>query len=572
MKQKIIALSIAATLGLASAAATAAPVVNASGIGIINIIPYFSAQGSNATQISITNTDMVNGKAVKVRFRGAEWSDDIFDFTVFLSPGDVFTGAVTNNGSGVSTFATSDNSCTLPASVNQAFPTDRLHNKATGSLEGYIEIINMADILPNGTKFVFPSTKSYDLFTATKHVSGAAPCKTAGSDAYNLVQGMLQDNFYDEGDSTAIAPAVVGGGAVITGSAVGQNEDWLGVPTTGLTSWARVINTSSVKAFGVPATAITFTAALTRKQYFRQANQSISLAAAVDNLTSDRIFFAKDAGITANFGGAPTPMTAAAGGTPITPMYQFDLPDLSTGIEGTTAVVARDNLTAALSKGVIASEYSTIAEVQAATDIVLTQPTRRYYYNYGSYVSVPGYTPVEGTDYSRSVGSSTALYMIKGDADAANRPYSGLDPKNRVGLADLTGVTLPTGASATPAIFFDREESFANNTGIVISPTPPSTYSLSLKGEASVLSFNRGTGATETGALGAKLTMNDITINGGYTAGWVVMSTYSKPAAGGANRPLPLIGFGATNVAGSQNYGTTLPLRYFGANAALITQ
>ena len=56
-------------------------VVNDGGIGHALITPYFTAQNGNATLISLVNTDLANGKALKVRFRGASNSDDILDFT-----------------------------------------------------------------------------------------------------------------------------------------------------------------------------------------------------------------------------------------------------------------------------------------------------------------------------------------------------------------------------------------------------------------------------------------------------------------------------------------------------------
>ena len=68
MKKSTLALSIAAaigSLGLAGAA-NAAMSVDAGGIGHQLVFPYFSAQGDNATLLSITNTDTTNGKLVKV--------------------------------------------------------------------------------------------------------------------------------------------------------------------------------------------------------------------------------------------------------------------------------------------------------------------------------------------------------------------------------------------------------------------------------------------------------------------------------------------------------------------------
>lgn len=580
MKKSIISLSVAASLGMIAGSAFAAagdPSVKVNGIGMINVIPYFSTQGSNVTQISITNTDTANGKAVKVRFRGAEWSDDIFDFTVFLSPNDVFTGQVTNVGN-VSKFSTTDASCTLPTDLsdaaNRTFPTDRLFNPTTGTLEGYIEIINMADINPAGTVAVTTGTLTaggYSLFTATKHVAGVAPCKTAGSKAQVATTGLVEDSVVDFSAKNG------------TSATTGQNDDWLVVPTTGLTSWARIIDTTAVKAYGVPATAIDIdTTALADGWYFRQANEEITqamLATAFnggtkgDHTTADRIFF--QAGTTA----APA-SSSATGATQITKMYQFDMPDLSTNYANVAgalgAVAARDRLTAVLAKAAVGTEYSTLAAVSGATDLVLTQPTRRYHYQYipctpGAAVATTtascsalaaAATPTLGTDYSRTVASATKYYAITGDAAT---PYDKLTMTNTIPLMDLAAAYVPAGYTG-PAIFFNREEQYnASSSDIVISPTPPSAgYTLSLKGEASVVSFNRGASATATGALGAKLTMNDVTVQGGYEAGWAVYSTSTKASAA-VNPALPIIGFSAQNVAGGNNYGTTLPLRYFGA-------
>ena len=102
MRKNLLALSIAAMVGGLSGAANAAVInnvgttatglsINPQGVGHILAVPYFSTQGNNKTLLSITNTDTTNGKAVKLRFRGAANSDDIFDITVFLSPGDMNT-------------------------------------------------------------------------------------------------------------------------------------------------------------------------------------------------------------------------------------------------------------------------------------------------------------------------------------------------------------------------------------------------------------------------------------------------------------------------------------------------
>jgi len=87
MKKNVLAMSVAAALLGATGAANAittvgggdatGTVLNPNGTGHILMVPYFSAQGDNATLLNLVNTDVTNGKAVKVRFRGARNSDDV---------------------------------------------------------------------------------------------------------------------------------------------------------------------------------------------------------------------------------------------------------------------------------------------------------------------------------------------------------------------------------------------------------------------------------------------------------------------------------------------------------------
>jgi hypothetical protein len=198
MKKKLLATGVALALSSLAGSAYAQLAVNHGGVGQINVIPYYSVQEGNNTLISITNTDTVNGKVVKVRFRGAEWSDDVFDFQLFLSPGDVWTAAVTKNGN-VAHLATSDTSCTLPADVNRDFVTTRLDpaRRNVGTLEGYVEIITMGNIHPklyNATSGDDAAGKGNALYKAIKHAAGGQPpCRTV-AEAQTLLEGLKEDN------------------------------------------------------------------------------------------------------------------------------------------------------------------------------------------------------------------------------------------------------------------------------------------------------------------------------------------------------------------------------------------
>jgi len=474
MKKKLLAVGVAATLGALSGVSNAAITVAQNGVGHINILPYYSVQSGNTTLISIANTDEVNGKAVKVRFRGAQFSDDVFDFQVFLSPADVWTAAVTLDGT-VARLATSDKSCTLPVSVNQPFVTARLldANKAQGTREGYVEIINMGDIAPASA-----------LFTATKHVNGVAPCTTS----------VLIGNAATPNDLTGLLTA----------------------PTSGLTSFATIINVASSKAFTIPGTALVQSTAVPVR-YSRQANLTIG---------------------TASFGSVPPAFAPAQTADSVfdtatgdVTMYEFDLPDLSTPYGAATAAAQLAELQTALAKASVVTEYATDDSILASTDVVLSQPTRRYYYTWTD-------TPAAGTDPLRT------LATVAG----ATGPYTGL-------AAATNSITV-----AAPTVYDREERTVVDQSSIVISPNPQGSATWTLIGEVSVVSINNG--SAPSGALKANITAQDYTF--AYNDGLVRLSTTNQ--ANGA--PLPVIGFTAVNVfnssvgAAGTNYGQVLPLKW----------
>ena len=171
MQKSTIAWAVSALLSSAAQAAPATQFKEAfDGIGHMLVVPYYTVQSGNATLLNIVNTDKTNGKAVKLRFRGAANADTLFDFTLFLSPGDVWAAEVSQNpATGLARLYTPDNSCTLPTQVNGDFNTARTNPQAdrpNETREGYIDIITMADVLP-GTA----------VYTATKHVKGAPPIR-----------------------------------------------------------------------------------------------------------------------------------------------------------------------------------------------------------------------------------------------------------------------------------------------------------------------------------------------------------------------------------------------------------
>lgn len=103
---------IAGAAGLASSAN--ALNLNPDGLGQALVYPYFTVNKGNQTLVSVVNTTN-RVKAVKVRFVEGRNSREVLDFNLYLSPFDVWTGAVFGTGAtGAARLITSDTSCTVP--------------------------------------------------------------------------------------------------------------------------------------------------------------------------------------------------------------------------------------------------------------------------------------------------------------------------------------------------------------------------------------------------------------------------------------------------------------------------
>lgn len=152
--------------------------LNPDGLGQVLLYPYYTTQGGNDTLISIVNTSEL-GKAVKVRILEGRNSREVLDFHLYLSEFDVWTAAIGHAGSLGTGLTTVDRSCTAPdiargglgfdGGVIQTLPDGRffvpfvntaftnasgldVRDGAGDSLErtreGYIEVIEMADVIP----------------------------------------------------------------------------------------------------------------------------------------------------------------------------------------------------------------------------------------------------------------------------------------------------------------------------------------------------------------------------------------------------------------------------------------
>jgi len=290
----------------------------------------------------------------------------------------------------------------------------------------------------------------------------------------------------------------------------------------------------------------------------------------------------------------------------------YDLPDMSTpySANGTNAATQADVSTAAIAVKSVANQYVTDTGIAAVTDILFSQPLRRYSaaVNYksstvtdanGNTLQVPLATngtvatalyrgaskdPLTPTTlnnvvYQVAVANSngttngganqadaaTALKNAVGTGSAYYGPSSATSGSTARNLAFPTGTRiLCLNTIAAPAIntIFDREEttpgssSSTSTASFVISPntsTTTTSTAVYVCGEAAVISINNG-GTTGNSALSASIARSDFTSTSltTYVNGWVYFNT----AATGNTSGLPIIGQSFIRMAnGAVNYG-----------------
>ena len=570
-------------VGGAPAATTLAVAPN--GIGHKLIIPYFNAQQGNSTLINLVNTDSVHGKAVKVRFRSAQNSDDILDFTVFLSPNDVWTARVEQGASGLARLVTTDNSCTAPFNVRSAdnrtevatnFVPDRLNPNATEeqrfawTREGYVEIFTMADIVQPtdarreargiddiGAAITMrrygPDATSPTFYNVIKHnAAGVALC---GDGLTGAAQTAFLDDLrlIERFDTAAEAAAML-----------------LAPPTTGLMGNWTIARVGEGLSFTGEATAIVATdAAGTPGQgnfvMFPQSSESYAdvRGRPIRSNSADPLFAVDPV---AN----PDAFLQAA---------FFDLPDLSTpytsfinpfdpagerltGNAGDQAIALSNTISSSL----IGNEFVSVLEAQFRTDWTFSMPTRRYFVavayqaNEGATAADPrrpGLVVNDGVSlHSVVIGTGAATNVnIQGDIFG----FAGALASTTVKLVGDRACVALAADAVTP---YDRSERTPTVVGqLVVSPsTPQAPNRVTLCGEVSVLSFNRPN-TTASGVLGATSAFQNVTVP--YDSGWATVRLNSSAE----QRGLPVLGHAFMRAEGgitpgvNSNFGLTFEHR-----------
>lgn len=486
MKKNVFALSVAAALAVLAGSASAQSIatsnstsfeVNAGGIGHIQLIPYYTVQNSNNTLLNIVNTDQVNGKAVKVRFRGARNSDDVFDFYLLLSPGDVWRSRVYRDEQGNTRLdLNGDTSCTYPSNAvvqASAFPTGRVYNgDVAETREGYVELLTAADI-PRQTTNAAGETITNPLYTAIKHVNSKAPCTDT----------VIDSAFYDP----LVAQTV--NGDTVTAETVANRKGFF-APTTGLIANWAVMNVATGSTASGNGTALQ------------------AVAATAGDIATGNIVIAPQRTLEQ---GESFPANWLANGS-TDPLLNngaidaafYDYPDLSTPyLQGVTAAQQANLVSDALSVSQIINEFTTV-EAGFKTDWVFSLPTRRY---------------GVAIDYA-AAGTTADPKVVYNHASAFfSEKNAKLNPAS----------TVPSIKIDLTATYWDKEE---NNTstrqGAVISPSTPEGLPY-ISGEVNVFTFN---GNAPESILGGTIAYNNIAPqfnNAAIESGWANFKLAAAP-------------------------------------------
>lgn len=158
MKRKTLTTALLAgltgTVGIANM--SGAVNLNPDGLGQTLIYPYYTVRDGYDTLVSVVNTTG-QVKAVKVRFLEGKNSREVLDFNLYLSPFDIWTAAVVEDGTG-GRMVTEDNSCTVPPIpaegqpfLNFAYAGDSGGDTLDRTREGYLEMIEMGVVTNGGS-------------------------------------------------------------------------------------------------------------------------------------------------------------------------------------------------------------------------------------------------------------------------------------------------------------------------------------------------------------------------------------------------------------------------------------
>lgn len=512
---KRVALAVGVALGGLSLAPTAGAVsVSANNLGQALIFPYYTVRGGWTTLLGVTNTSN-QVVAVKVRFREAYNSRDVFDFNVILSPYDLWTAWVTDSPNGP-VIRTEDTSCTVgnivgtgatgvtfpaPVSYVGAFadggPTtvDRMR-------EGYVEMIMMG---------ASPGTPSALYPLASGAIHGATTGTPAGCAA-------LVSAFQNPAALGSYGPCPTGTSAVagVSGTLRGEFCNYAQIPATGTQAaplplqplkgtYALVNGAKGFNAVGLPVALQNFrdTGAMTLQL------DSVGAVAFNDSWHEPSLYSATSPG------------------------YQF-LPTPTATDPGTLTIVINggNGVTGALMHTNVINEWSRRSNPAAgwvtATDWVLTFPTKNLFVDNDPGNRYAG----RNTGRGNAVCATPDLGCASSPGPAEPLPFTQTFVDTSVSPAVRRG----SSCDSISLSLYDREERQSSGLGFSPGASPQLCY------EANVLTFNQG--LILNSPIAGSVNYTDPFLFGWMNIGLTTMINGSPLTP---NIGLPVVGFAITS-------------------------
>lgn len=264
MKKKMLPLAVSAAAAVTMSAAQAQMFINDGGTGEMLVLPFYSAENGNATNVAIANTTM-DAKAVKVRIIEGQNSQEVLDFNLYMSAEDHFSFAIVATADGGGSLVTNDSSCTVPRiTAGEAVPfrntlylTDKKaddpdtatdesfdNTSITRTAVGYIEIIEMGqldDTVGDWDDDADTAASISPMLAAVTHGADGIPANC------DLPVAAWSTNA-----------AGVNGAWLQESLASGVGQSYMGATWNGggLYAYAGVVNAANADAFGEDADAI----------------------------------------------------------------------------------------------------------------------------------------------------------------------------------------------------------------------------------------------------------------------------------------------------------------------------
>ncbi len=343
-RKNLTAAVLAGLAGAAGIAGTAQAVnLNPDGLGQVLIYPYYTSNAGNDTLLSVVNTSG-DAKAVKVRFKEGFNSREVLDFNMYMSAYDVWVAAISEIN-GVPNLIIPDSTCTVPylyedqfdaglkAGVQPFLPFDYTGKNADGgpsgisrAAEGHFEMIEMGTLTnDSATKKRLGSADAATHEISDTGVQAPADCQQLVDNWTRNPDGMWIDDpdDADDVDESAID--------------IGRNSG-------GLFGGAAIINVGNGTMFSYDAKAIQgFDKSNNGDLHFEPGTSNPSLNSGSENDAT--VFF-----------GAPQDLS-------VTLFYLR-------GVDAISAVFMHANTM---------NEYNIEADLNAASEWVITFPTKNWY-------------------------------------------------------------------------------------------------------------------------------------------------------------------------------------------------